>query len=104
MMLEMNLPITTLEELRLVTDALLELLPDAETSEDGDEIQPMDPLIDKILMQAEESDGGEFELDLDEEDTDRVRTALENLLENAAAEGDMFKTGEAQVLLNRLGH
>jgi hypothetical protein len=100
-----TLDIESFEELKLLTDALLAARPEPAEDEDGEEFltEELDPLLDKILAQAESGGVAPYQLELDEEEADRVAEALEGVLDAAAETGDVFQTGEIEGLLRRLG-
>lgn len=107
----MRLRIESLEDLRVLTDAVLANLPErdgADLAVLGEEIETgavseMDPLIDEILRQAESSDGEAFDLELEGDDEERLVSALEKQMEAFASAGDLFQVGELQAVLRELG-
>lgn len=96
-----TLELESLDELKLLTDALLGTLP--EEPEDSDTIPEMDPLIDKILSQAEAGEIAPYTVELDEEEAERLADALEAFLDIAAESGDLFGAAEVESLMKRLG-
>ncbi len=100
-----TLDIESFEELKLLTDALLAARPDPAEDDEDEEIQAedLDPLLDKILSQAESGGLAPYQLELDEDEADRVAEALEGVLDAAAETGDVFQTGEIEGLMRRLG-
>ncbi|MBM3271351.1 MAG: hypothetical protein FJZ01_27260 [Candidatus Sericytochromatia bacterium] len=93
------------DELRLLTDALLATRPEAEEVGEDDEpvAEEIDPLIEKILSQAEQDAVAPYSLELADEEADRLAESLEAYLDAAAETGDVFQTGEIEGLMRRLG-
>ncbi len=106
-----TLNVESFEELQLLTEALLavradrdgEPEPSEDLDEDRQEVEELDPLIDKILSQAESGGIAPYVVDLDETEADRVSEALEFCLDAAADSGDVFRTAEIEGLMRRLG-
>jgi len=96
-----SLDIETLDELKFLTDALLATLP--EEDEERESPVEMDPLIDKILSQAEAGVVTPYRLEFDDDEAERLADALEAFLDAAAEEGDVFLAGEIESVMRRLG-
>jgi hypothetical protein len=99
----LSLEIENVDELTLLTDALLRVLGTDDEEADTDVPAEMDPLIDKILGQAESGVTAPYELELEPEEAERIADALEAFLDFAAEEGDVFRTAEIESLMRRLG-
>ncbi len=107
----MRFHIESLDDLRLLTDAILATLPESEDADvavlgestDDAAIQEMDPLVDGILRQAESAGGEEFDLVLEGEEESRLLDALDQQMERLAEEGELFKVGELQAILRQMG-
>lgn len=97
-----TLELESLEELKLLTDALLGTLPE-ESEEEREFPAEMDPLIDKILSQAEAGEIAPYTIELDEEEAQRLADALEAFLDLAAESGDVFGAAEVEGIMRRLG-
>lgn len=95
------LELDNLDELKLLTDALLGSMP--EEDEEIETPAEMDPLIEKILAQAEAGEVAPYVVELDDEEAERLADALEAFLDLAAETGDLFGAAEMESLMKRLG-
>lgn len=97
-----TLELESLEELKLLTDALIGTLPE-EPDEERELPAEMDPLIDKILSQAEAGEIAPYRIELEDDDARRLADALEAFLDLAAESGDVFGAAEVEGLMRLLG-
>ncbi len=97
-----SIELENLDELKILTDALIGTMPEDDEIE-RDDPAPLDPLIDKILAQAEEGLLAPYRVELDDDEADRLADALEAFLDLAAQEGDLFGAAEVESLMKRLG-
>ena len=92
-------------QIRIITDALIALKPEAtiEESEERLPVEEMDPLINRLLSQAEAQIGARtFTVRLASEDAQAVKEALSTYLEVAAEGGDIFLAAEIDGLLGQM--
>lgn len=79
---------------------MLSVHPEAE-GEDGLP-EKMDPLLDKILAQAHaQIEETSYCLELTDEETQRIRCLLSDILEEAVEDGDLMLIGRIQELLGQ---
>jgi hypothetical protein len=100
-MIEVTLDIP---QIRIITDALIALKPeDADaSSEERLPVEEMDPLINRLLSQAESQIGARsFTMRLAPADAHAVSDALSTYLEVAAEGGDIFLAAEIDALLSQ---
>lgn len=95
-------------QIRILTDALIALRPELpELPLDDAErlpVEQMDPLIHRLLSQAEAQMGASrFTVRLAPDDAAAVSEALSTYLEVAAEGGDIFLAAEVDALLGMLG-
>jgi hypothetical protein len=100
--------VESFDELKLLTDALLAARPESPEEEDDDPqrdfvAEELDPLVEKILAQAEQTGSAPYSVALEDDEADRLAEALEAFLDVAAETGDVFRTGEIEGLMRRLG-
>jgi len=98
--------IESFDELKLLTDALLATRPEVveEAAEDEELVaEELDPLVEKILSQAEQDGVAPYTLELGDDEAERLAEALEGFLDAAAETGDLFQTAEIEGLMRRLG-
>ncbi len=101
-MIELTLDIP---QIRIITDALIALKPETTeaSSEERLPVEEMDPLINRLLSQAEAQIGARsFTLRLAPADAQEVSDALSTYLEVAAEGGDIFLAAEIDALLGQL--
>lgn len=97
-------------QIRILTDALIAMKPEADKEIAGDPgeaerlpVEEMDPLIDRLLRQAEAQMGARtFTVRLEEADARAVSAALSGYLEVAATGGDIFLAAEIDALLSQI--
>lgn len=92
-------------QIRILTDALIALKPDVttEATEERLPVEEMDPLINRLLSQAEAQIGAKsFKLRLDPSDAQAVKEALSTYLDVAAEGGDIFLAAEIDGLLGQM--
>lgn len=92
-------------QIRIITDALIALKPENEavSEEVHLPVEEMDPLINRLLSQAEAQIGAKtFTVSLSPEDAQAVNDALSTYLEVAAEGGDIFLAAEIDGLLGQL--
>lgn len=112
------------DQLRTLLEILVAALsPPAEEPDDEEEdpdlldaarAEPMDPLIQDILTQAQAQtqggslwraggtpDPGAYELTFDADTADRLRQLLGKALDEAAEEGDIFRAGMVEELMGK---
>ncbi|MEB3298387.1 MAG: hypothetical protein VKO21_02735 [Candidatus Sericytochromatia bacterium] len=101
----MYLKLRDLEELRVLTAALLADRAPASASEERiAEAEEMDPLVDKLLTAAEKDGfGADSGLVLDDAECQRLVEAVEVQLDAAAESGDLFLVGDLEAVLRKLG-
>lgn len=93
-------------QIRIITDALIALKPEAAAAETEERlpVEEMDPLINRLLTQAESQMGARsFTVRLADDDAQAVRDALSTYLDVAAEGGDIFLAAEIDALLSQLG-
>jgi hypothetical protein len=91
-------------QIRIITDALIALKPETPPSDDDARVpvEEMDPLIDRLLGQAESQMGARtFKVRLAAEDARAVSDALSTYLDVAAQGGDIFLAAEIDMLLSQ---
>lgn len=89
-----------LTDLRLLAEAMLSVHPETENPE-GLPAQ-MDPLLDKVLAQAHaQIEETSYCLDLTDEETQRIRCLLSDILDEALEDGDLILIGRIQELLDQ---
>ncbi|GEM_PF-1227446 len=92
-------------QIRILTDALIALKPENSALPSGEErlpVEEMDPLIHRLLSQAETQIGGtSFTLRLNPADAEAISEALSVFLEVAAQGGDIFLAAEVDALLGQ---
>lgn len=92
-------------QIRIITDALIAMKPEAAGDAESAErlpVEEMDPLIDRLLRQAESQMGArQFSVRLEDEDAQAVSAALSAYLEVAAEGGDIFLAAEIDALLGQ---
>lgn len=102
-MIELTLDIP---QIRILTDAILALkpeLPEAPLDDERLPVEEMDPLINRLLSQAEAQMGAKrFTVKLDAADAQAVSEALSTYLDVAAEGGDIFLAAEIDGLLSQL--
>ena len=94
-------------QIRIITDALIALKPEAADAESEERlpVEEMDPLINRLLSQAEAQIGAKtFKVTLSPDDTQAVSDALSTFLDMAAEGGDIFLAAEIDSLLGQLEH
>lgn len=92
-------------QIRIITDALIALKPESTDAESEERlpVEEMDPLINRLLSQAEAQIGAKsFKVTLGPEDTQAVSDALSTFLDMAAEGGDIFLAAEIDSLLGQL--
>jgi hypothetical protein len=92
-------------QIRIITDALIALKPQAADVESDERlpVEEMDPLINRLLSQAEAQIGAKtFKVTLGPEDTQTVSDALSTFLDLAAEGGDIFLAAEIDSLLGQI--
>lgn len=90
-----------LTDLRLLTEAFLAACPPPESKEG--ELAQMDPLLEKILNQAQtQIEHPVYTLSLEDEEAERLSEALTCVLEDISEEGDLLMIGHLGELLSRL--
>ncbi|MNK32063.1 hypothetical protein D3C87_505140 [compost metagenome] len=92
-------------QIRIITDALIALKPEAASAETEERlpVEEMDPLINRLLSQAEAQIGARtFTVKLAPEDAHAVKDALLTYLEVAAEGGDIFLAAEIDGLLGQM--
>lgn len=92
-------------QIRIITDALIALKPESTDAESEERlpVEEMDPLINRLLSQAEAQIGAKsFKVTLGPEDTLTVSDALSTFLDMAAEGGDIFLAAEIDSLLGQL--
>lgn len=87
-----------LAQLRLLSQVLVAEAPAAA----DDEIAPMPPLLASLLDQAQHQGPGPYVLELEDEGARTLFTALEGLLDDMAASGDILALGELHHMLAQL--
>lgn len=90
-------------QIRIITDALIALRPEAAEDQERLPVEEMDPLINRLLSQAEAQMGANrFKVSLSREDAKAIEEALTTYLEIAAEGGDIFLTAEIDALLSQV--
>jgi len=92
-------------QIRVITDALIALKPEPAPVETEERlpVEEMDPLINRLLSQAEAQIGARtFTVKLAPEDARAVKEALLTYLEVAAEGGDIFLAAEIDGLLGQI--
>lgn len=92
-------------QIRIITDALIALKPESTDAESEERlpVEEMDPLINRLLSQAEAQIGAKsFKVTLGPEDALTVSDALSTFLDMAAEGGDIFLAAEIDSLLGQL--
>lgn len=90
-----------LADLRLLTEAFLVACPPPESQEG--EVAQMDPLLQKILDQAQaQIEHPAYTLELEDAEAERLGEALACVLEDISEEGDLMMIGHLGELLSRL--
>lgn len=101
-MIELTLDIP---QIRILTDALIATKPEAEPADEETRlpVEEMDPLIHRLLSQAEDQMGANrFTVTLSPEDAQAITDALATYLEIAAEGGDIFLAAEIDALLGQI--
>lgn len=92
-------------QIRILTDALIALKPEVatEASDERLPVEQMDPLINRLLSQAEAQIGARsFTVRLDDTDAKAIKEALSTYLDVAAEGGDIFLAAEIDGLLTQM--